>query len=77
MKVSSALSIRRGDTIRVLDGSLAKIEAVLQTERKTIYKIRFLGRDIEGYYEEDKISLHRQHPLNLFLDVLRMPNLFF
>lgn len=60
--------LRKRDKIILRDGSLGKIEDVVKTESKTIFKIRFEETQCEGYFEEDKLILFERHPLNVLLN---------
>jgi hypothetical protein len=61
--------LRKRDKIILRDGSLGKVEDVVHTELKTIYKIRFIDTLNEGYFEEDKLILFQRHPVNAFINV--------
>ncbi len=45
----------KGDKIKLLDGSPGRIDCVVKTEFKNIYRIVFLQTGEEGYFEEDKL----------------------
>ena len=45
----------KGDKIKLLDGSLGRIDCVVKTDLKNIYRIISLQTGEEGYFEEDKL----------------------
>lgn len=45
----------KGDKIKLLDGSLGRVDYVVKTDLKNIYRIIFLQTGQEGYFEEDKL----------------------
>jgi hypothetical protein len=45
----------KGDKIKLLDGSPGRIDGVVKTDLKNIYRIISLQTGEEGYFEEDKL----------------------
>jgi hypothetical protein len=45
----------KGDKIKLLDGTPGRIDCVVKTDLKNIYRIIFLQTGEEGYFEEDKL----------------------